>query len=188
MFPLKQRKLIRGFQAHINAGLGGGADYVADYVPLLIPFDGIADLYWGKEGGNWLRIRRTNGDAIELAHLSKYSVKGGNVRAGALGGATGNSGSITTGPHLHIQIFNKNGVRLDPEKYNWEGEGVNKMQLVKDGDTVYIVTGNNDKRKIGIADPVALGLFGDETQVIMDTSKIPQYNTIASNGIVISSN
>lgn len=52
------------------------------------------------------------------------------------------------------------------------------MFLANDKGTVYLVTGNQDKRKIGIADLKSLGLFGDEPQVQMDTSKIPEYNTI----------
>ena len=58
------------------------------------------------------------------------------------------------------------------------------MKLVKDKGTVYIVSGNNDKRKIGIADEETLGLFGDEPQEEMDTTGIPEYQTI-SKGFVI---
>lgn len=176
MFPLAKRQLIRGCSAHVAAGLGCGADYTAVYDGFKIPFDGVARRYHGSEGGNWLRITRANGDRIELAHLSAYLVSNGNVREGQNGGITGNTGSITTGPHLHIQIFNKAGVRLDPEKYNWEGRV--KMELINDNGTVYLVTGNKDKRKIGIADLKSLGLFGDEPQRVGDTTKIPQYNTI----------
>lgn len=188
MFPLKSRKLIRGYQAHIKAGLGGGADYVASYVALYAPFAGKIETFYGKEGGNWIRLIRSNGDKLEFAHLSKYIIKTGVVAAGKQIAVTGNTGQITTGPHLHIQIF-RNGRRIDPDTYDW-GTTINnkKMKLVKDNGTVYIVTGNKDVRKIGIADEIALGLFGDEPQEEMDTSKIPQFNTIASNGIVISSN
>jgi hypothetical protein len=55
-----------------------------------------------------------------------------------------------------------------------------KMQLVNDKGTVYLVTGNKDKRKIGIADLNSLGLFGDEPQTPMDTSGIPEHNTIVN--------
>lgn len=189
MFPLQTRTLIRGCAAHKVAGLGCGADYKANYVPFFIPFDGVAEKFSGTQGGNWLRITRADGVRAELAHLSKYSVNNGKVRTGQLGGVTGNTGTVTDYPHLHIQLFDKAGNRLDPEKFNWQTNITTQtMQLVKDKGTVYILTGNNDKRKIGIADPVALGLFGDEPQKEMDTSGIPQYNTIASNGIVISSN
>lgn len=117
-FPLKQRTLIRGFQAHVNAGLGGAADYVAQYVPLYAPFDGTIETYFGQQGGNWSRLIRSNGDKIEHAHLSKYLVKWGQVKEGQHIAYTGNTGQITTGPHLHIQIF-RNNVRLDPELYPW---------------------------------------------------------------------
>lgn len=119
MFPLKKRQLIRGANAHVKAGLGIGADYVANYDMFYIPFDGVVETYYGKEGGNWLRLTRPNGDKIEFAHLSQYAARDGAVKEGQPGGVTGNTGSITTGPHLHIQIFNKQGKRLDPETYPW---------------------------------------------------------------------
>ena len=119
MFPLKKRDLIRGAAAHVKAGLGIGADYEANYISFYIPFDGVVSTYWGTEGGNWLRLTRPNGDKIELAHLSKYQIRSGHAVAGQIGGVTGNTGAITTRPHLHIQIFNKAGQRLDPEKYDW---------------------------------------------------------------------
>lgn len=125
MFPLKERILIRGAQGHLNAGLGIGADYRAKYVPFVIPFDGVVSTYWGKEGGNWLRLTRPNGDKIELAHLQSYAVKSGSAKEGQAGGVTGNTGAITDFPHLHIQIIDKNGKRLDPEQYNWETKMTN---------------------------------------------------------------
>ena len=117
MFPLKKRFLIRGFQAHIQAGLGGAADYVADYDPIYAPFDGKLETYAGVQGGNWLRLIRDNGDKLEFAHLSHYYITNGFCISGQPIAVTGNTGSITTGPHLHLQIFNKAGIRLDPEKY-----------------------------------------------------------------------
>lgn len=129
MFPLKQRILIRGAAAHVRAGLGIGADYRANFIPFVIPFDGRVETYWGREGGNWLRLIRANGDKIELAHLSQYAVRSGQVKEGQPGGITGNSGAITDYAHLHIQIFNKAGKRLDPETYDW-GKG-NLMAQIK---------------------------------------------------------
>lgn len=62
----------------------------------------------------------------------------------------------------------------------------NNMFLANDAGTVYVITGNRDKRKIGLADLQSLGLFGDEPQIPMDTSGIPTYNTIV-NGKTITS-
>lgn len=120
MFPLKQRKLIRGCQAHINAGLGCGADYVATVgTPLYAPSDGkITRQYTGKQGGNWLWFDDKNGNSLQFAHLSKYVGLLRTVKRGDLIAYTGNTGSITTGPHLHVQIL-KGNTRLDPEKYPW---------------------------------------------------------------------
>jgi hypothetical protein len=74
-------------------------------------------------------------------------------------------------PDYYIPYFYK--VLLTPK-------GQLTMQLVNDKGTVYVVTGNKDKRKIGIADLTSLGLFGDEPQTQMDTSSIPEYNIIVS--------
>ena len=118
MFPLNNRTLIRGFEAHVKAGLGGATDYVANYVDLFLPFDGTVETYYGTQGGNWLRLIRDNGDKIEFAHLSKYLIKPGRYTQGTRAAITGNTGQITTGPHLHIQII-RDGVRVDPETYDW---------------------------------------------------------------------
>jgi hypothetical protein len=58
------------------------------------------------------------------------------------------------------------------------------VKLVNDKGTRYLITGNKNKRKIGIADPASLGLFGDEPQEEMDTSKIPEYNTIVDAKVI----
>ena len=115
MFPLKEKKIIRGAKEHIAAGLSAATDYVADYVPLYAPYDGTIETYQGVQGGNWLRLIRPNGDQLEFAHLSKY-IKIGSVKEGEQIAVTGNTGMITTGPHLHLQIF-VDGVRVDPEHY-----------------------------------------------------------------------
>lgn len=120
MFPLKNRQLIRGCQAHINAGLGCGADYVADFDNLYLPFSGQTEWVWGTQGGNWYKVTRENGDRIEMAHNSELITL--DAKEGDLIAITGNTGSVTTGAHLHIQIFDKNNNRLDPEVYDWGQE------------------------------------------------------------------
>ena len=120
MFPLKKRIVIRGAQEHIAAGLGAAEDTVASIgTPVYAPFDGTIETYWGTQGGNWSRLIRENGDRIEMAHLSAYVVQSGKIKEGELIAYTGNTGSITTGPHLHLQIL-RNGKRLDPAKYPWD--------------------------------------------------------------------
>lgn len=184
MFPLLLRK-IGGYTFGQNTFYNTkhtGTDYKASYVNYYAPFNGYASGGNGPEGGTYWTLTRSDGTKFIARHFSKL-IKVGQVREGELVAVTGNSGAYTTNPHLHQEVY-INGKLTDPEKFNW----TNTMKLVKDKGTVYLVTGNKDIRKIGIADEIALGLFGDEQQDEMDTSKIPQYNTIASNGIVISSN
>lgn len=117
-FPLAQRHLIRGCAAHKAAGLDCAADYRANYVALLAHRDGrITRLYTGAEGGKWLWIEGDDGVSVRHAHLSEYKVKEGQlVKEGQSIGVTGNSGNITSGPHLHTACF-KNGKSFDPETY-----------------------------------------------------------------------
>ena len=129
MFPLEKRVLIRGAKAHQNAGLGIAADYVARYATLYAPFDGKVATYSGVQGGKWLRLTRSNGDRIEFAHLSLYRVKSGLVREGDNIATTGNTGRLTTGAHLHAQIFDKVG-RLDPERYTWDNDEMEKIKAL----------------------------------------------------------
>lgn len=117
IFFLKQKKLIRGSAGHIKAGLGVAADYEADYVELYAPCDGNIETYFGRQGGNWLRIIRPNGDKLEFAHLDIYVKSSGSCKEGDLIAVTGNTGEVTSGPHLHIQILGSDGQRVDPEKY-----------------------------------------------------------------------
>lgn len=143
MFFLEKRKLIRGAAEHVRDGLGIGADYVAHYVIVYAPKDGIGSTFYGPQGGNWYRLRLTDGSKIEFAHLSKY-LKLGKVKEGDKIAITGNTGKITTGPHLHVQIF-KDGVRLDPEKYLWDNPNMDcKTEIRKLNTEVGRVTGERD--------------------------------------------
>lgn len=145
MFALAQRVLIRGCQAHINAGLGCGADYVASIgTPLVAPADGtLSKQYTGNQGGKWLWFTDKDGNSLQFAHLSKYVGGLRVVRKGELIAYTGNTGQLTTGPHLHVQIISPSGVRLDPEKYAWvdttpppaNNEPMNRFELFLDKKT-----------------------------------------------------
>lgn len=116
VFPLKSRRLIRGFQAHVNAGLRGAVDYEADRNSLYSPVNGSALLFNESQGGNWIQITDEMGRKWEMAHLSeRYVTTGDQVVAGQLIGKTGNTGTVTSGPHLHLQIVHPYPNRIDPE-------------------------------------------------------------------------
>lgn len=171
MFPLSKKILIRGVKEHIKAGLGAAADYEAVYVGFKIPFDGIAFKFKEEKGGNWLRITRPNGDRIELAHLSEYFVSDGQVREGQNGGITGNTGTLTTGAHLHIQVFDKKGNRLDPEAYNWGNSSLITTDMHRSyKGTVYLLS---------MGYWVAIATTGDEYKADWGVSEFPPEMTDA---------
>lgn len=177
MFPLKHRA-IGGYRFGQRTFYGTkhtGTDYAAYFVTYYAPFNGTVSTGYGPQGGYYLTLQRDGYNHKFIArHMSKFYVRSGHVIQGQPIAITGNSGIFTTNPHLHQEVY-VNGKLIDPETFNWENK---YMQLVNDKGTVYIVTGNKDMRKIGLSDLESLGLFGDEPQVPMDTSSIPEYNTI----------
>lgn len=70
----------------------------------------------GSSYGNYVVVSHGTGNTTLYAHLSKRSVKVGDVVAqGDVLGVTGSTGN-STGPHLHFEIT-EGGVRIDPLKY-----------------------------------------------------------------------
>jgi murein DD-endopeptidase MepM/ murein hydrolase activator NlpD len=72
---------------------------------------------YGHGYGNFLKINNGNGYATGYAHLSRFAPgihKGSRVRQGQIVAYSGNTG-LTTGPHLHYEIF-VNGEQVNPLK------------------------------------------------------------------------
>jgi hypothetical protein len=116
-FPLDTKSIIRGCAEHITAGLGCGVDYRATYVPLYAQSDSVVEnVYYGSQGGKWIELRDSKGRSWQYAHLNEQKVKiGQTVKEGDQIAVTGNTGNLTTGPHLHLQIVYQ-GKRYDPEQ------------------------------------------------------------------------
>jgi murein DD-endopeptidase MepM/ murein hydrolase activator NlpD len=67
--------------------------------------------------GKHVVIRHRDGSQTLYYHLSKVFVgNGSRVTQREEIGKTGNTGTQTTGPHLHYAIKDKSGKFLDPEK------------------------------------------------------------------------
>ena len=72
----------------------------------------------GEAGGygTTVVLEHDNGTRTRYAHLSSALVREGeHVQAGQLIGRAGSSGRAT-GPHLHFEVLDRNGVPLDPRK------------------------------------------------------------------------
>lgn len=64
--------------------------------------------------GLWVRVRLKDGTTTVYGHINRYLVRTGQrVRAGQVIAEVGNRG-ISTGPHLHFEVIDARGSRLDP--------------------------------------------------------------------------
>jgi murein DD-endopeptidase MepM/ murein hydrolase activator NlpD len=71
----------------------------------------------GSSAGLAVVIHHRDGRLSHYFHLSKVLVDNGqHVDEGQLIGKSGNTGTATTGPHLHFAIKDRGGRWIDPEK------------------------------------------------------------------------
>ena len=86
-----------------------GIDLRANYEPAYaITYGEVICVGYDKRSGNYVTIRHGS-LTLSYCHLSQSLVtKGTQVRPGTPIGITGNSGSRSTGPHLHLTLKNSN--------------------------------------------------------------------------------
>lgn len=120
-----------------------GVDLVGDaYTPVMAPYDGIIE-HVGRSDtlGYFVRIRGESGMVATLGHLDALPMlRGGeHINAGAYIGDMGNTGSASTGAHLHYQLEDKEGNFVDPEAFdqwhqqNYDGFGFARGGYTGDG-------------------------------------------------------
>jgi murein DD-endopeptidase MepM/ murein hydrolase activator NlpD len=123
--PIKNGKITTPYKKlgkHWSKGYHTGVDFA---VPIGTPVRAISDgivenANWGKAYGTQVIIRGEAGWVI-YAHLSVARVKPGqSVKVGQLIGESGNSGTNTTGAHLHVELRDNKrwsaGKDLDPKE------------------------------------------------------------------------
>jgi len=72
---------------------------------------------WTLETGYVIQIQHDNNLLSIYKHNSELLKKAGNhVTAGEAIAIIGNSGELTSGPHLHFELWH-NGTSIDPEDY-----------------------------------------------------------------------
>ncbi len=75
----------------------------------------VLDAGWNEGYGQLVIIKHNNGETTRYGHLSKIMVKPGDlVQSGkTMIGRVGSTG-ISTGPHLHFEVRDKNGKAVNP--------------------------------------------------------------------------
>lgn len=75
----------------------------------------VVDAGWNEGYGQLVIIKHNNGETTRYGHLSKIMVKAGDLvqRGKTMIGRVGSTG-ISTGPHLHFEVRDKNGKAVNP--------------------------------------------------------------------------
>ena len=128
----KKSKLFYPVKAYVSGKFGdrtnpitgkpefhNGVDlHVAANTPVHAPDEGVVSLFKNEKGGNQLNIICKSGFKYGFAHLNSYLVKDGQtVGKGQVVALSGNTGTWTTGPHLHFMVTNPDGKKVNPEDY-----------------------------------------------------------------------
>jgi hypothetical protein len=125
--PLDGARRITGNAAsHAEYNVSPATDYGADMSEVIrAPFGGWVTRWWSNTGGYTVAIT-TNWVKFTVQHLSAYAGKSaGQVNEGDVIGYVGNTGSSTSGPHVHCWIILiESGQRISFEQYlvnqGWE--------------------------------------------------------------------
>ena len=96
-----------------------GTDIVAkEDEPIKCVFDGVVVIsHWTSETGYVIGVQHANGVFSLYKHNSiLFKNVGEYVRSGEVIAVIGNSGNLSSGPHLHFELWYK-GVAVNPENY-----------------------------------------------------------------------
>ncbi|GAA2017434.1 hypothetical protein GCM10009839_11540 [Catenulispora yoronensis] len=107
-----------------GSGAHTGLDFAAPYgTPVKAVADGtVVQTGWAGPYGLRAVVKHADGSSSTYNHLSRLAVTGGKVAVGQTVGYLGSTGN-STGPHLHLEIMNRQGTLIDP--LTWlRGQGV----------------------------------------------------------------
>ena len=165
MFPLAKKQIggYRFLQPTFYSDHHLGTDYKANMgTNLYAPFSGqIIKQVTGSQGGRTIHFKPENQNVImRFMHLDEYKrSQGDRLKEGDIMAITGNSGSATSGAHLHLDIskgaVNINNINnfLDPETFNWrsggEGESMTDEELRNFAEAIVTIrTGQPEKNEV----------------------------------------
>lgn len=120
-WPVTSRNITSAFGPRRNPCAGcssyhKGIDFgVSSGTTVYASNDGNVSSRWNSCGGNTMTIRGQGTESLYL-HLTSISSAGRYVTKNTITGKSGNTGSCTTGAHLHFEIH-QNGSAVDPMIY-----------------------------------------------------------------------
>ena len=121
--PCKTKTTRDDFKAHVARGSRmPGLDYACNTGDAIFATaDGkieVADKAANDTTGISITMKHPDGQKSHYLHLSKLLVKQGErVKRGDKIALSGNTGTTSTGAHLHFALQNKKGAYIDPKKF-----------------------------------------------------------------------
>jgi murein DD-endopeptidase MepM/ murein hydrolase activator NlpD len=119
----RRPKVVRPAPGIFTSGYGGrwgemhyGIDIAGPIGdPIYAAADGVVIEAGPASGfGLWVRIEHADGTVTVYGHMNSFSVqKGQKVTAGEKIAEVGNRG-FSTGPHLHFEVWNASGMKINP--------------------------------------------------------------------------
>ncbi|PKL81888.1 MAG: hypothetical protein CVV24_12990 [Ignavibacteriae bacterium HGW-Ignavibacteriae-3] len=124
-FGMRMHPILKFMRMH------NGIDIITDTgTKVYAPGAGVVS-FAGKRGGygNTLEVDHGFGYKTIYAHLEAIKVKKGqHLQRGDFIALTGNSGKLSTGPHLHYEV-RQNGIALDPRNFIYDDVSI--FEVVK---------------------------------------------------------
>ncbi len=122
-------KFVKPAQGVLTSGFGarwGTTHYGLDIAnsigtPIVAAADGVVIEAGSASGfGLWVRIQHADGTITVYGHVDTYSVREGDrVKAGEQIARMGNRGQ-STGPHLHFEVWDADGLKINPRPWLME--------------------------------------------------------------------
>lgn len=114
--PIANPTITNNFAQHVKRK-SAGVDYAGPLGAAIHPMAGgtVTNVTQDGKSGRWVEVKHPDGSRTTYSHMGNQSVKVGDaVTPETVLGTIGMTGH-TTGPHVHVRMYDKNGRDVDPE-------------------------------------------------------------------------
>jgi murein DD-endopeptidase MepM/ murein hydrolase activator NlpD len=120
LLPLSSYRITAGFGSGgaMWSSLHTGLDFAASMGTDVMAISSGEIVFAGWDGpyGNKIVIRHWDGTEVWYCHLSRFTVRSGEVAPGDVIGSVGSTGN-STGPHLHLEVHPEGGDAVNPRTW-----------------------------------------------------------------------